>query len=205
MLVLMVKVARCRQLGLGEQVLSKQAGSANNRYNWPMSTPILVTKLYIPSARPKVVLLSHLAERLNAGLPPQADSAISPPGFGKTPWLVRGWLSAGGEPPGYHWTTRRKSPLAFSITLWLPCRQLRQRLLSRWWGCFTLPRPRRWMACCQFCSSQPLRLGFALLLGCLVLIETIFVPSASERSIRSLSLCRCLVALVDDYGGIHAA
>lgn len=63
-----------------------------------MSTPILATKLYIPPPRPKVVLRSHLIERLNAGLRQNQGfghklTLISAPaGFGKTT-LVSEWIA----------------------------------------------------------------------------------------------------------------
>ena len=64
-----------------------------------MPVPILATKLYIPPARPKVVLRSHLIERLQAGLrQPQGFGRkltliSAPAGFGKTT-LVSEWIAA---------------------------------------------------------------------------------------------------------------
>ena len=55
-----------------------------------MATPLLKTKLYIPSVRPELVSRPRLIERLNAGLhrkltPMQSIGLISAPaGFGKT-------------------------------------------------------------------------------------------------------------------------
>jgi LuxR family transcriptional regulator, maltose regulon positive regulatory protein len=60
-----------------------------------MSMPILATKLYIPPARPKVVLRPRLIERLNEGLASGGRLTLisAPAGFGKTT-LVSEWLSA---------------------------------------------------------------------------------------------------------------
>ena len=49
-----------------------------------MSTPILATKLHIPSPRPKVVLRPRLIERLNEGLHRKLTLISAPAGFGKT-------------------------------------------------------------------------------------------------------------------------
>jgi LuxR family maltose regulon positive regulatory protein len=61
-----------------------------------MSTPILATKLYIPPPRPKVVLRSHLIERLNEGHPsgrtPGVTLISAPAGFGKTT-LLSEWVN----------------------------------------------------------------------------------------------------------------
>jgi LuxR family maltose regulon positive regulatory protein len=62
-----------------------------------MSTPILITKLYIPLSQPKVVLRPRLIERLNEGLHRKLILISAPTGFGKTT-LLRQWL-AGCERP----------------------------------------------------------------------------------------------------------
>jgi LuxR family transcriptional regulator, maltose regulon positive regulatory protein len=64
-----------------------------------MSTPILATKLYIPPPRPKVVLRSHLIERLNAGLAAEHKLSLisAPAGFGKTT-LVSEWIADCARP-----------------------------------------------------------------------------------------------------------
>src|SRR5687768_108088 len=62
-----------------------------------MSTPILTTKLYIPSPQPKVVLRPRLIERLNEGLHRRLTLISAPAGFGKTT-LLGEWL-AGCERP----------------------------------------------------------------------------------------------------------
>src|SRR5881275_1627791 len=62
-----------------------------------MLLPILATKLYIPPPPPKVVLRSHLLERLNAGLHRKLTLIAAPAGFGKTT-LVSAWLAAGDRP-----------------------------------------------------------------------------------------------------------
>jgi LuxR family maltose regulon positive regulatory protein len=60
-----------------------------------MTMPILATKLYVPSPRPKVVLRPRLVERLNEGLSAGRKLTLisAPAGFGKTT-LVSEWLSA---------------------------------------------------------------------------------------------------------------
>ena len=64
-----------------------------------MSTPILVTKLYIPPPRPKVVLRPRLVERLNNGLSARRKLTLisAPAGFGKTT-LVSEWITSCGQP-----------------------------------------------------------------------------------------------------------
>jgi ATP/maltotriose-dependent transcriptional regulator MalT len=57
-----------------------------------MPTPILATKLYIPSPRPKVVLRPRLIERLNEGLLRKLTLISASAGFGKTT-LVSKWIS----------------------------------------------------------------------------------------------------------------
>ncbi|HSB02290.1 MAG TPA: hypothetical protein VLE49_16690 [Anaerolineales bacterium] len=61
-----------------------------------MSTPILATKLYIPSPRPKIVLRPRLVERLNEGLYRKLTLISAPAGFGKTT-LVSEWVQALGS------------------------------------------------------------------------------------------------------------
>ncbi len=63
-------------------------------YNWPMSVPILATKLYIPPPRPKAVLRPRLIERLNEGLANGRKLTLisAPAGFGKTT-LVSEWVA----------------------------------------------------------------------------------------------------------------
>lgn len=58
-----------------------------------MSTSVLVTKLYIPPPRPKVVSRPRLIERLNEGLHRTLTLIAAPAGFGKTT-LVSDWVEA---------------------------------------------------------------------------------------------------------------
>ena len=64
-------------------------------YDCLMSTPILATKLYVPPARPRVVLRPRLIERLNEGLHGKLTLISASAGFGKTT-LVSEWV-AGDE------------------------------------------------------------------------------------------------------------
>ena len=57
-----------------------------------MSTPVLITKLYIPPPRPRVVPRRRLIERLNEGLHRKLTLISAPAGFGKTT-LVSGWVA----------------------------------------------------------------------------------------------------------------
>ncbi|MCE7980412.1 MAG: LuxR family transcriptional regulator [Caldilinea sp. CFX5] len=63
-----------------------------------MSTPILATKLHIPSPRPKVVPRPRLVERLNEGLAIGCKLTLisAPAGFGKTT-LVSEWIHQKAE------------------------------------------------------------------------------------------------------------
>lgn len=64
-----------------------------------MFTPILATKLYIPSPRRKNVLRPHLVDRLNEGLSSGCKLTLisAPAGFGKTT-LVSTWATESGRP-----------------------------------------------------------------------------------------------------------
>ncbi len=65
-----------------------------------MSTPILATKLHIPSPRPKVVSRPRLIERLNEGLYRKLTLISAPAGFGKTT-LVSEWLAGCSQPAAW--------------------------------------------------------------------------------------------------------
>jgi LuxR family maltose regulon positive regulatory protein len=65
-----------------------------------MATPILTTKLHIPSPRPNLVPRQRLLERLDQGLQCRLTLVSAPAGFGKTTLLsewIRG-LQTGGSP-----------------------------------------------------------------------------------------------------------
>jgi LuxR family maltose regulon positive regulatory protein len=61
-----------------------------------MSTPILLTKLFIPATRPELVSRSHLIEQLNHGFHNKLTLISAPAGFGKTT-LVIDWLHSQGD------------------------------------------------------------------------------------------------------------
>ncbi len=65
-----------------------------------MATPVLVTKLYLPPPRPKVVLRPHLIARLNAGLHRKLTLISAPAGAGKTT-LVSAWVTGCGRPTAW--------------------------------------------------------------------------------------------------------
>ena len=56
-----------------------------------MATPILTTKLYIPSTRPQLVIRPRLIDQLNQGLHRKLTLISAPAGFGKTT-LVSEWI-----------------------------------------------------------------------------------------------------------------
>ncbi len=58
----------------------------------PPITPLLQTKLYLPTPSARLVTRLHLAERLNQGLQNKLTLVSAPAGFGKTS-LVAGWLA----------------------------------------------------------------------------------------------------------------
>ena len=64
-----------------------------------MPEPLLLTKLYVPPPRPKIVLRPRLIERLNAGLTAGSRLALisAPAGFGKTT-LVSEWVAVCERP-----------------------------------------------------------------------------------------------------------
>lgn len=62
-----------------------------------MPAPLLLTKLYIPLARPNLVLRPHLLARLNEGLTCKLTLVSAPAGFGKTT-LVSEWLANVTQP-----------------------------------------------------------------------------------------------------------
>jgi LuxR family maltose regulon positive regulatory protein len=65
-----------------------------------VATPLLQTKLYIPSPRPQPVPCPRLIERLDAGIHRKLTLISAPAGFGKTT-LVGEWIRAldGITPP----------------------------------------------------------------------------------------------------------
>ena len=65
-----------------------------------MSTPVLVTKLYIPPPRPNVVLRPRLIERLNEGLHHKLTLIAAPAGFGKTTLLTE-WVAGCRRPAAW--------------------------------------------------------------------------------------------------------
>jgi len=64
-----------------------------------MSDPLLLTKLYVPPPRSKIVLRARLIERLNEGLAAGRKLTLisAPAGFGKTT-LVSEWIAGCGLP-----------------------------------------------------------------------------------------------------------
>jgi LuxR family maltose regulon positive regulatory protein len=62
-----------------------------------MATPVLATKLYIPSLRPRVVRRPRLVERLNEGAAGKLTLISAPAGFGKTT-LLSEWLAQRKDP-----------------------------------------------------------------------------------------------------------
>ena len=62
-----------------------------------MSEPLLLTKLYVPPPRPKIVLRPRLIERLNEGMHRKLTLISAPAGFGKTT-LVSEWVAVCERP-----------------------------------------------------------------------------------------------------------
>ena len=67
------------------------SGGCGLLYDQPMSTPLLLTKIYIPPPRPKVIPRPRLIERLNEGLHRKLTLISAPAGSGKTT-LVSEWV-----------------------------------------------------------------------------------------------------------------
>lgn len=65
-----------------------------------MPLPVLATKLYIPTSRPKIVLRPRLVERLNERLDRKLTLVSAPAGFGKTT-LVSEWVACSGRPAAW--------------------------------------------------------------------------------------------------------
>src|SRR5947209_16837183 len=65
-----------------------------------MSTPVLVTKLFIPRPRPNVVPRPRLIERLNDSLHGSLSLISAPAGFGKTT-VVSEWVARCGRPTAW--------------------------------------------------------------------------------------------------------
>jgi len=61
-----------------------------------MPEPLLLTKLYFPPPRPRIILRPRLIERLNAGLHSKLTLVSAPAGFGKTT-LVSDWAAGCGH------------------------------------------------------------------------------------------------------------
>ena len=85
-----------------------------------MSTPILATKLFIPSPPPKVVRRPRLIERLNASLQRAASLTLisASAGSGKTT-LLSEWLHSNEEPAGSPHPSRTAFSLHPSKVAWL--------------------------------------------------------------------------------------
>ena len=66
-----------------------------------MPEPLLLTKLYVPPPRPKIVLRPRLIERLNEGLSAGRKLTLisAPAGFGKTT-LVSEWVNQKAKAEG---------------------------------------------------------------------------------------------------------
>ena len=71
-------------------------------YSRSLPSPILVTKLYIPPGRPRVVEPPRLVERLHEGLATERKLTLisAPAGFGKTT-LLSDWMAACGRPAAW--------------------------------------------------------------------------------------------------------
>lgn len=67
-----------------------------------MPSPILLTKLFVPSLRPGIVPRSRLVERLNEGIDAGHKLTIlsAPAGFGKTT-LVSEWIASCERPAAW--------------------------------------------------------------------------------------------------------
>ena len=63
-------------------------------------SPLLQTKLYIPTTRPNIVPRTQLLQKLNVGLHGKLTMASAPAGFGKTT-LITAWLSQLDHPVGW--------------------------------------------------------------------------------------------------------
>src|SRR5450759_2459212 len=62
-----------------------------------MSEPLILTKLYIPSLRSKIILRPRLIERLTGGMHCKLTLISAPAGFGKTT-LVSEWVAVCERP-----------------------------------------------------------------------------------------------------------
>ncbi|OXM16960.1 LuxR C-terminal-related transcriptional regulator [Paenibacillus herberti] len=65
-----------------------------------MSVPLIPTKLYIPTVRPKTISRPQLFQRLSEGLDGKLTLITAPAGFGKTT-LVSGWVADYGLPSAW--------------------------------------------------------------------------------------------------------
>jgi LuxR family maltose regulon positive regulatory protein len=65
-----------------------------------MATPIMATKLFIPSIRSKIVHRPKLIQRLNEGLPGKLTLISASAGFGKTT-LISQWISGCKQPAAW--------------------------------------------------------------------------------------------------------
>ena len=79
-----------------------------------MTSPILVTKLFIPAARPNLVKRSRLIERLDGGLHRKCTLVCAPAGFGKTT-LVTEWMAHLRWDPDSHSETDKTSFIWLSL------------------------------------------------------------------------------------------
>ena len=66
-----------------------------------METPVLATKLFIPTPRPKIVIRQRLIDRITEGFHRKLTLVSAPAGFGKTT-LVSEWAAVCGHPAAWY-------------------------------------------------------------------------------------------------------
>ncbi len=86
--------------GLAQRRPGRLPGPRRRDMIAPMPTPVLVTKLFIPPARPEVIARPRLLERLDEGLARKLTLVSAPAGFGKST-LVASWAARCGRPAAW--------------------------------------------------------------------------------------------------------
>lgn len=80
-----------------------------------MSTPVLVTKLYVPPPRPEAIRRPRLIGKLNEGLDRKLTLVSAPAGFGKTT-LLSMWLAESSSPAAWLSLDERDSDFVRFLT-----------------------------------------------------------------------------------------
>ena len=81
--------------------MSPKAKTTGKKSTLSQESPLVKTKLYIPSLQPHIISRPRLVRKLTDGLKCQLTLISAPPGFGKTS-LLSEWIDKGSYPVGWY-------------------------------------------------------------------------------------------------------